>query len=338
LNQDTPPLLSICIPTRNRADCLRELLHSIASQYEDDVEIVLSDDDSTDHTSEVVESFRSKFKRLQYSRSSPALRYDRNVLHLVGMARGRFCWLFGDDDRIEPGGLAAVLKALRSEPDLTGLTTGRVSYDSALSQRLSVRSLKQTDTMIFTNAEEALLQLLDRLGFLSCQVVNRAAWNAVVESDNLEPYFAGYVQLYIIARMLKNAPRWEFLAHESVGFRSDNDSFRVLGIFGRLKMDVCGYEQIIGDVFGRASKIYRQAMAEIAVTHARHHIVMAKRARAPLSFPFQAIFLCLRYYWRYPGFWLTTFPVLLMPRGLALGLRSFYQKLRSGRRAALLSS
>ena len=331
-------MLSICIPTRNRADCLRELLGSIVSQYEDDVEIVLSDDDSTDHTSAVVASFRSKFKRLKYERSSPALRYDRNILHLVQMAQGRFCWLFGDDDRMEPGGLAAVLRELRSEPNLTGLTTGRISYDATLSQRLSVRPLKQTDTVVFTDAEEALLKLLDRLGFLSCQIVNRQAWNAVVDSENLEPYFAGYVQLYVIARMLKNTPRWEFLAHESVGFRSDNDSFRVLGIFGRLKMDVCGYEQIIGDVFGRESDVYRQAMAEIAVTHARHHIVMAKRARAPLSFHFQAILLCLRHYWRYPGFWLTTLPVLLMPRGLALGLRSLYQKLQSRQKVTLLLS
>lgn len=338
MNQEKPPLLSICIPTRDRADCLRELLESIVSQYEDDVEIVLSDDDSTDHTSAVIDSFRSKFKRFKYERSSPALRYDRNVLHLVRMAQGRFCWLFGDDDRMEPGGLAAVLREVRRESDLTGLTTGRISYDATLSQRLSVRPLKQSDTVLFTDAEEAILKLLDRLGFLSCQIVNRQAWSAVVDSENLEPYFAGYVQLYIIARMLKNAPRWKFLAHECVGFRSDNDSFRVLGIFGRLKMDVCGYEQIMGDVFGRDSSVYPQAMAEIAVTHARHHIVMAKRARAPLSFHFQAILLCLRYYWRYSCFWFKTLPVLLMPRSLVLGLRRIYQKIRSRHEVIFLLS
>jgi abequosyltransferase len=97
--------------------------------------------------------------------------------------------------------------------------------------------------MIFEDANEALLKLLDRLGFLSCQIVNRQRWSRVVQRENLEPYFNNYVQLYIMARMLVTNPRWMFLAEKCVGFRSDNDSFRTLGAFGRLKMDVCGYKK-----------------------------------------------------------------------------------------------
>ena len=146
--------------------------------------------------------------------------------------------------------------------------------------------------------------------------------------DRHVPYFTGYVQLYVIARMLVNAPHWQFLAEPCVAFRADNDSFRALGQFGRLKMDVCGYETIVGDVFGRDSRLYHEAMAEIARTHARHHIVTAKRANAPLSFVRQALALCVRHYGRYPGFWLHTFPVLIMPRPIMLFARRCYQKRR----------
>lgn len=179
MNSSTP-LLSFCIPTRNRAAFLCEFLESLATQITPEVEVVISDDGSTDKTDAVIESFRTRLPQLNARRVDPPLRYDRNLLHAVSMARGKYCWLFGDDDRLEAGGLAAVMEALKTTPDLTGLTTDRISYDSALANRLSVRALKQQQSALFRDANEAFLRLLDRLGFLSCQVVNRALWNEIV--------------------------------------------------------------------------------------------------------------------------------------------------------------
>jgi O-antigen biosynthesis alpha-1,3-abequosyltransferase len=323
-----PPLLSICIPTHNRAVYLRELLESIAAQIEPGVQVAISDDACTDDTPAIVDSFRSRLPDLKYSRAEKPLRYDRNILKLVDLADGTFCWLFGDDDRMEPGALRKVLQALQENPSLTGLTVDRIDYDHDLSKQIPTRPAHQTQSIIFDNADQAFLKLLDRLGFLSCQIISREIWSDIVRGGNLEPYFINYVQLYVIARMLVTKPRWMFLAEKSVGFRSDNDSFRALGAFGRLKMDVCGYEKIAGDVFGRDSAVYRRAMSEVATTHARHHIVGAKRAKAPLSFSLRSILLCTKNYWRYPRFWLETFPVLLMPAAPALGLRRLYQKVR----------
>ncbi|MEO8044785.1 MAG: hypothetical protein ABI674_07750, partial [Spartobacteria bacterium] len=275
-----------------------------------------------------VESFRARIPQLVYQRVDPPLRYDRNLLYAVSLARGKYCWLFGDDDRLEPGGLGAVLAQLRGVEELTGLTTDRISYDSTLAKLLPVRTLKQQTSVIFRDADEAFLALLDRVGFLSCQIINRRIWNEVASRENLEPYFTGYVQLYVIARMLVHAPYWQFLAQPCVGFRADNDSFRALGSTGRLRMDVCGYETTIGDVFGRSSKVYREAMSEVSHTHVRHHIIDAKRRGAPASFTFRALALCVPHYWRYPAFWLRTFPVLIAPRGLMLALRRLYQQAR----------
>ena len=308
---------------------MRVLLESIAQQITPEVEVVISDDASTDDTADVIESFRPRLPQLTYEKVDSALRYDRNLLRAVALARGEFCWLFGDDDRLEPSALAAVLSALKEDRALTGLTTGRISYDSALTDRLPVRALKQQETKLFCDAGETFLRLLDRLGFLSCQVVQRRIWNEIVRQENLEPYFTGYVQLYVIARILVHAPRWQFLSTECVAFRADNDSFRALGQLGRLTMDVCGYEKIMGDVFGRDSRLYHEAMAEISRTHARHHIVTAKRAGAPASFFREALALCVKHYGRYASFWLHTFPVLIMPRSIMLFLRRCYQRLRA---------
>ncbi len=240
------------------------------------------------------------------------------------------CWLFSDDDRMEPGALQTVIAALRADSDIAGLTVGRIAYDHALSRRLPVRAHKTRESVTFNDGATAYLALLDRVGFLSCQIVHRERWKAVVENTpHLEKYFTNYIQLYIIARLMQQGPRWRFLADETVAFRADNDSFRELGSTGRLRMDICSYELITGDVFGRETTTFHQSMSEVAHTHARHHIIDAKRRGAPVSFTAKALALCLQYYWRYPAFWLRTFPVLMAPRSVTLALRALYQRRRA---------
>ena len=54
--------LSICIPTFNRGDFLKRLLVDILeNERSHEVEIVISDNASTDNTDEVVEFFKDKF-------------------------------------------------------------------------------------------------------------------------------------------------------------------------------------------------------------------------------------------------------------------------------------
>ena len=67
-------LLSICIPTRNHAESLRASLMSIVSQKEfanrNDIEIVVSDNASTDCTQRIVDSVAQNFRsKIIYKRN-----------------------------------------------------------------------------------------------------------------------------------------------------------------------------------------------------------------------------------------------------------------------------
>jgi len=56
--KNTPPLVTIGIPTYNRADgFLKQAIKSAASQTYTNLEIVISDNASTDHTEKVVKNF-----------------------------------------------------------------------------------------------------------------------------------------------------------------------------------------------------------------------------------------------------------------------------------------
>jgi abequosyltransferase len=110
------PLLSICIPTYNRAGFLRECLSSLdPTDLGSAVEIVVSDNASTDTTLEVLEAFKATLP-LRYIVQSENLGPDRNFDAVITAAQGEYCWLLGSDDAVEPHGVSKLVAALSSRP------------------------------------------------------------------------------------------------------------------------------------------------------------------------------------------------------------------------------
>jgi len=60
------PLVSIIIPTYNRADLLSRAIQSVINQTYKDWELLIIDDGSTDNTKEIVEEFVKKDPRIKY--------------------------------------------------------------------------------------------------------------------------------------------------------------------------------------------------------------------------------------------------------------------------------
>lgn len=111
------PLLSICIPTYNRAHYLKDALESIVAQFNESdiaeqVEIVVSDNASVDETETVVKSFQNRFGNIRYFKNEANIGFDRNVRNVISNAAGLYCWTLGDDDVICGGGLRIVLDYL----------------------------------------------------------------------------------------------------------------------------------------------------------------------------------------------------------------------------------
>jgi abequosyltransferase len=110
--QVTKPLLTIAIPTHNRAGCLKELLSAFADQLKDEprVEFMIADNASADDTPSVVQDFVDRGLRVRYIRNKENIGADANFLQCFEQARGKYVWLFSDDDLIVPGGLTKILE------------------------------------------------------------------------------------------------------------------------------------------------------------------------------------------------------------------------------------
>ena len=100
-------LLSICIPTYNRADILKKSLESYVTNphFDEEVEIIISDNASTDNTKEVGEYFSSKYSNILYFRNTENIR-DRNFPLSLDRGTGKYLKLMKDNLVISDDGLS----------------------------------------------------------------------------------------------------------------------------------------------------------------------------------------------------------------------------------------
>ncbi len=115
------PLLTIGIPTYNRAKLLRLGLKNLFAArrgFEIEVEVVVSDNASDDSTQAVLEECRTE-PNTRFSRNTRNTGPLHNFLCIPqGLARGEYCWVIGDDDFVQPNAIRDVLVLLREHRDL----------------------------------------------------------------------------------------------------------------------------------------------------------------------------------------------------------------------------
>jgi len=111
------PLISVCIPAYNHAPFVGEAIRSVLSQaFDGELEIVVTDDCSSDGTADVIAAFADPRIRLECNPRNlgPSATANRNIAR----ARGRFIALLPSDDIYLPGKLARQLAAFSEQREL----------------------------------------------------------------------------------------------------------------------------------------------------------------------------------------------------------------------------
>lgn len=123
-------MVSVVVPTYNRAYCLAETITSVLSQTHEDVEILLVDDGSTDNTRTLVESLWSREPRLRYLHQiNRGVSAARNFG--LSQARGDYIAFLDSDDVWLPWKLEAQLACLAAFPDAGMIWTDMLAVDPA---------------------------------------------------------------------------------------------------------------------------------------------------------------------------------------------------------------
>ncbi len=109
------PLLSICIPTYNRADVLKLCIDSIVKNkaFSNEIEIVVSDNCSSDDTQLLMSDFSSKYNNIIYYRQKENIGGERNFIFVLEHAQGKLLKLHNDYSIFTENGLVLMLSAVK---------------------------------------------------------------------------------------------------------------------------------------------------------------------------------------------------------------------------------
>ncbi len=121
---DTHPLVSVGMPTRNGEHRVPAAIESALAQRYENIQVVISDNASTDGTEEVCRALAAADPRIRYHRQPENIGLFNNFVAVMHLAEGElFCWL-GDDDEVNPAFIERSAEVLVADPARVLATTG----------------------------------------------------------------------------------------------------------------------------------------------------------------------------------------------------------------------
>jgi glycosyltransferase involved in cell wall biosynthesis len=112
------PLVSLLVPTYNRAGSLSATLPTVLSQEHPNLEILISDNGSSDDTEAVCRDAAARDSRIRYFRHERNIGLYQNHNFLIDQSRGDFICFFHDHDTREPNLVPEYLSFLQAHPDV----------------------------------------------------------------------------------------------------------------------------------------------------------------------------------------------------------------------------
>src|SRR6185503_10227654 len=123
LAQSLDTLVSIGLPVRNGAKTLEGVVASVLAQDHDNLELVISDNASTDGTEQLCRELAARDPRIVYVRQPTNVGLLNNFAEVTRRARGAFLRWIGDDDWLAPSYVSRCLAVFAADSRLTLVTT-----------------------------------------------------------------------------------------------------------------------------------------------------------------------------------------------------------------------
>jgi abequosyltransferase len=235
--------IAICIPTKNRAELLKETVASVLRGNVSDVQVVISDNASEDATQEVASELCSRHGGMKYHRWARDVGVDANILKVVQLADADYCWLMGSDDCLAVNSLAMV-KELLGMADIVLMPRCNMTRDmqTLMSEEAFVDCPlpARFDTRIDGEMERYLASargLGGLFSYMSSLVFRKTLWQRkAVRRSHVGSY---YVHVSKLLSMLAEGATLYCVGGPGVLNRTDNDSFgKSLGYARRRIVDL----------------------------------------------------------------------------------------------------
>ncbi|MEO7216451.1 glycosyltransferase family 2 protein [Mucilaginibacter sp.] len=297
------PLLSIAIPTYNRAQLLGQCLDALFAQLSDEIapliEFIVSDNCSADNTTAVVEGYIARGHKITYFKNAENIGADRNITACFTKASGKYVWVFSDDDFLLPGYLKFIFNLLKKEE--WGTLYMNTQWYSG-----EYKAVNTPPTGISLDRFADPLQYIGRVSywttFITGNIVNKSLFTDIAYIQ--EFCESNLVQLSWTLPAAFKGPQNGIINDRILACRADNTGgYKLLKVFGTNFNDVMDRLIMKGFIDKRVKRIMN------------HHLLSTffpmfinnPGANFEKENPFK---IMVPVFWNYRSFWLKIFPAL----------------------------
>lgn len=214
MNREDRPLLTIAVPTYNRSEYLRRSLESIITQileadtFAESIELIVSDNCSTDDTAEVVKNLSSRYSFIKYNKNDENGGPDKNFLKCILLAKGKFTYLIGDDDILLPNSLNRIVDAVKeNQSSSIIMINGFRSASPEFNQTKEGLIIKKPSKIEYFHDKNRFLRTitLRAITFMSCIIYNNDYLRSIPHLE--EGIGTHFVQTFWLLKTLSVCPK-----------------------------------------------------------------------------------------------------------------------------------
>jgi abequosyltransferase len=329
--QELQMKMSICIPTHHgRAFFLAELIESIQRQIDaeiqDDIEICISDNASTDGTDLLIANIRKVSSvPIKYFRFPSNMGGVRNFVNVIKMAEADYCWLVGSDDIVIDNSLVRILQILRENPSIGGLTVNKLNFNSDLEVCIGpdpeiILPIDSIKSHLFDSFDEIMLNLGFLFTYMSAHIFRRDEWNALIDLHGLDYIisFRHFPHTFLISSIAKKYKTWIWMADYCVIQRLDN--FCLMQERDN-RRDVYASEvtedivKVLSALLNKTSRAYLKLTKHLFVIYWNPLSVLRYKSYPNVSREDDKAMLtrCNKWFGNIPLFLFTSYPILVIP-------------------------
>jgi glycosyltransferase involved in cell wall biosynthesis len=310
---DNNSLLTIAIPTYNRSNYLDlnlSILLPQAKEYGNLVEILVSNNCSTDNTEEVLAKYIAQDYDMVVFNHKVNRGMDWNFIQCFNLSRSKYLLVLGDDDLILDGGLKRIIEFLR-ENEVGVLYLSSYGFKDNYVTERPQKDL--TGVEIFSDVERFLEKVHYWITFLSGNVVNKSFMPVGFDSSRHQG--TNLPQVNWILNALFQARQNAVISDYTIAFKSENTGgYKLCEVFGKNLNSIFEYF-ILKGVPARYFDVIRR---KLVLSFFPNLILILRSGNTKFNLDLEDYYHELKaHFSKYAYFWIVTVPAIKFPVLLA---------------------
>ena len=308
-------LLTIAIPTYNGSKTISDMLKILLPQVTENVEIIISDNASTDNTEVIIKSFMKSYPFIKYIRNESNVGADRNFLQCMNLATGKYCMLLSDDDILVEGALTKILQFLQQNENISLAFLYTISFKDKYIDIMHCKNFKEysrkpLNNIVTTDKKEFFSYVGRQWGFTSSFLWNTKRCQKIKEPER---FFDSYWLQSYVHILCSNKFNDELgviagpcIAAGGYGVIPNYDAYEVEVVSFKNMLDFACIEA--GYNKEQLTKFWLWKVCFIL-----KRTLIKERGSGKEITSFKNVF---EYFKKYPYAWIHLFPYLLLPKSL----------------------